>query len=178
MQLSCHDHALSALPQEHSTIIHEIWHNLSGRTMELGSTQSLTEWVPWILLGGKGGRCLGLNLTTFMCQLSWNLVAWTLWTCPGLSWDCFTFIFTHWIRGWVDPRGKSPLPILWSWIVQPVAQWVYQLCCPASCFLSYPPVQYHSVVVWLVLFTDKCVKIKHTSNEYLYYVTLEFNVRG
>jgi hypothetical protein len=31
------------------------------------------------------------NLTTFICRLSWNQPPGTLWTSPGLQWDCFTF---------------------------------------------------------------------------------------
>ena len=40
-------------------------------------------------LGGKSGRCVGLdNLTTFMCRLSWNLGASTCWNPQGLSRPC------------------------------------------------------------------------------------------
>jgi hypothetical protein len=37
------------------------WHNPSGRTMTLGSTQPLTEMSTRNILGGKGGRCVGLT---------------------------------------------------------------------------------------------------------------------
>ena len=63
------------------------WHNPSGRTMALGSTQPLTEMstrnISW---WGKGGRCVGLdNLTNFMCRLFWNLEASTSCNPQGLS---------------------------------------------------------------------------------------------
>jgi len=36
--------------------------------------------------GGKGGRCVGMTtLTTFKCQLSWNLGTSTSWNHQGLS---------------------------------------------------------------------------------------------
>jgi hypothetical protein len=37
------------------------WHNPSGRTMALGSTQPLTEMSTGIFPGGKGCRCVGLT---------------------------------------------------------------------------------------------------------------------
>jgi len=64
------------------------WHNPSGRTMALRSTQPLTEMSNrntfW------GGRWIwpvqrADNLTTFMCRLSWNLGASTFWNPQGLS---------------------------------------------------------------------------------------------
>ena len=63
------------------------WHNPSGRTVALGSTQPPTEMstrnIPW---GGKDGRCVGLTtLPPFMCRLSWNLGASTSWNPQGLS---------------------------------------------------------------------------------------------
>jgi len=48
------------------------WHNPSDRTMALGSTQPLTEMSTWSISWGKGGQCIELNLTTFMCWLSWT----------------------------------------------------------------------------------------------------------
>ena len=64
------------------------WHNPSGRTVALGSTQPLTEmrkWVPEIFDwgGGKGGRCV----------LSWNLGASTSWNPLDLSRPVMGLIF-------------------------------------------------------------------------------------
>jgi hypothetical protein len=63
------------------------WHNPSGRTMDLGLTQPLTEMstrnIPW----GKGGRCVGLTLPPSCADC---LEIWapqphgTLRVCPGL----------------------------------------------------------------------------------------------
>jgi len=60
------------------------WHNRSGRTgVDLASNRN--EYQEYFL-GGKGGRCVGLiTLTTFMCQLSWNLWASATWKLQGLS---------------------------------------------------------------------------------------------
>jgi hypothetical protein len=76
-----------SIPNGVTEIFH--WHNPSDRTVALGSTQSLTETstrnISW-----KGGQCV--SLTTFMCQLSWNLGAstsWTLRACPGLYRDYY-----------------------------------------------------------------------------------------
>jgi len=65
------------------------WHNPSGRTMALGSTQLLTEMsarnVSW---GSKGGQCVGL--TTLPPSCADCLEMWepqppgTLRACPGL----------------------------------------------------------------------------------------------
>ena len=62
------------------------WHNPSGRTKTLGSTQPLTEMttrnISWRL------RRLVLradNLTTSMCRLSWNFRASISWNTQGLS---------------------------------------------------------------------------------------------
>jgi len=96
------------------------WHNPSGRTMDLGLTQPLTEMSTRNISlggwgGGEGGRCLRLtilppscaerlqiwepvpkadNLTTFMCRTSSNLGASGSWEPQGLSKDCFTFSLT------------------------------------------------------------------------------------
>jgi hypothetical protein len=62
--------------------------------MSLGSTQPLTE----MCTRGKCGRCVWL--TTLPPSCADCLEIWeprppgTLWACPGLSWDCFTFTFT------------------------------------------------------------------------------------
>ena len=63
-------------------------HNPSGRTMALGLTQPLTEMSTRNVLGGKGGRCVGL--TTLPPSCADCLEIWeseppgTLWACPGL----------------------------------------------------------------------------------------------
>jgi len=47
------------------------WHNPSGCTMALGSTQPLTEMTTRNIYWGKGGRCVGFradNLTTILCR--------------------------------------------------------------------------------------------------------------
>jgi len=64
--------------------------------MALGLTQPLTEMstknVSW---GGKSGWCVGL--TTLPPSCADCLEIWepqppgSLWACPGLQWDCFTF---------------------------------------------------------------------------------------
>jgi len=74
------------------------WHNPSGPTIALGSTQPLTEMSIGNTLGGKGGLCVGLTtLPTFICRLSWNVVASTFWNPKGLSkpvqWLFYIFIF-------------------------------------------------------------------------------------
>jgi len=74
------------------------WHNPSGSTMALGLTQPLTEMSTRnISLGRKGGRYVGLII--FPSSYAVYLEIWepqtheTLWVCPGLYWDCFTFTF-------------------------------------------------------------------------------------
>ena len=64
------------------------WHNLSGRTVALGSTQPLTEMstrnISW---GDKGGRCVGLTLPPSCadCLEIWEpQPPGTLRVCPGL----------------------------------------------------------------------------------------------
>ena len=61
----------------------------SGRTMALGSTQSLTEISTRNISRGYR-RSVGRadNLTAFTCRLSWNLGAstsWNLRACPGIA---------------------------------------------------------------------------------------------
>jgi len=64
------------------------WHNPSGRTMALRSTQPLTEMRTRNFLRTKGGRCLGL--TTLPPSCADCLEIWesrprgTLWACPSL----------------------------------------------------------------------------------------------
>jgi hypothetical protein len=43
------------------------WHNPSGRTMVLGSTQPLTEMSTRNISWGKGGRCVGLTTLPPSC---------------------------------------------------------------------------------------------------------------
>ena len=60
------------------------WHNPSGSTVAPGLdlASNRNEYQEYFL-GGKGGRCLWL--TTFMCQLSWNLRVSAFWNPHGLS---------------------------------------------------------------------------------------------
>jgi len=48
------------------------------------------------LLGGKGGRCVGLTTLPPSCADCIEFLEakppGTLWACPGGKWDCFTFI--------------------------------------------------------------------------------------
>jgi len=50
-------HVAGSIPDGVTDIFH--WHNSFGRTMALRTTQPLKEY----LLGGKGGRCVGMTLT-------------------------------------------------------------------------------------------------------------------
>jgi hypothetical protein len=74
------------------------WHNPSGRTMDLGSIQPLTEMSTRDISWGKGGRCVGL--TTLPPSCADCLEIWepqppvTLRACPCLYRDCFTFTIT------------------------------------------------------------------------------------
>jgi hypothetical protein len=62
------------------------WRNPSGRTMVLGSTQSLTEMsTRSISCGVKAAVRKADNLTTFMCRLSWSLGASNYLNPRGLS---------------------------------------------------------------------------------------------
>ena len=73
-----------SIPDGVSGLFH--WHNPSGRTMALATTQRLTEMstrnISW---GLKAAVRRADNLTNFMCRLSWNLGAWTSWNPQGLS---------------------------------------------------------------------------------------------
>ena len=76
-----------SIPDGVTAIFH--WHNPSGSTMALGSTQPLTEMSTRnVSLGGKGARCLGL--TTLPPSCVYFLEIWepqpsgTLRACPGL----------------------------------------------------------------------------------------------
>ena len=75
-----------SIPDGVTGIFH--WHNPSGRTMALELNQPLTEMstrnISW---GQRRPVRTADNLTTFMCQLSWNLGAsnsWNLRACPDL----------------------------------------------------------------------------------------------
>ena len=63
-----------------------IWHNPSGHTVALGSTQPLREMrtrnISWEV---KATGATADKLTTFMCRLSWNLEVWTSWNPQGMS---------------------------------------------------------------------------------------------
>jgi hypothetical protein len=59
------------------------WHNRSGRTTALASTQPLTEMSTRNISWGKGGRCVGL--TTFGADCLEILGASTFWSPQGLS---------------------------------------------------------------------------------------------
>jgi hypothetical protein len=62
------------------------WHNPFGRTMALGSTQSLTEMSTRNISWGKRWPVRRAdNLTTLMYRLSRNLGASTSWNPKGLS---------------------------------------------------------------------------------------------
>ena len=64
------------------------WHNPSGRTMALRSTQPLAEMSTRNFLGGYGGRCVGLTSlppSCVDCLEIWELQPpGTLWACLGL----------------------------------------------------------------------------------------------
>jgi hypothetical protein len=62
------------------------WHNPSVRTMALWLTQPLTEMsIRSISFGYRRPVRRADNLTTFKCQLSWNLGASNSWNPQGLS---------------------------------------------------------------------------------------------
>ena len=70
------------------------WLNPSVCIMALGSTQPLKKWVPWISLGGKGGRCSGL--TTFPPSRAYCLEIMGISTCfspKGRSRSVMGFIY-------------------------------------------------------------------------------------
>jgi hypothetical protein len=62
--------------------------------MALGLTASNRNEYQEYFLGGKGGRCVGLTLQISYadCHEIWKpQLPGTLWACPGLHKDCFTF---------------------------------------------------------------------------------------
>jgi hypothetical protein len=54
-----------SIPDGVTWIFH--WHNPSGRTMTLESTQPLKKWVPGIFPGDKGCQCVGLTTLPPSC---------------------------------------------------------------------------------------------------------------
>jgi len=60
------------------------WHNPSGRTVALGSTQPLTEMSTRNVSWGKGGRCVGLTALPPSCADCLDLGASTSWKPQGL----------------------------------------------------------------------------------------------
>ena len=85
------------------------WHNPSGRTMALGSTQPLTEMRTRCISWGKGCRCVRLTTLPPSCAIfmkSGNLnflePSGPLQACKQ---DCLTFTLLILVRGWVYPRA-------------------------------------------------------------------------
>jgi hypothetical protein len=79
-----HRKVAGSIPDAVTGIFH--WPNLVGRTMALGSTQSLNrnEYQEY-LLGGKGGRCVGLTTlphSSADCLKTWEPQP------PGILWAC------------------------------------------------------------------------------------------
>jgi hypothetical protein len=75
-----------SIPDDVTGILY--WHNLSSRIMALGLTQPLTEKVPGIFPGGKGGRCVGLTTLPPSCtdclEIRKSQPPGALRDCPGL----------------------------------------------------------------------------------------------
>jgi len=71
------------------------WHNPSAALWLWGRLSLWHKWVPDILLGGKGGRCIGLTTLPPSCADCHEI--WepqppgTLRACPDLYRNCFTF---------------------------------------------------------------------------------------
>jgi len=74
------------------------WHNPSGRTVALRSTQPLTEMSTRNFLGVGRPVRMADNLTTFMCRLSWNL---------GASKSCNPMGLLRPVHGWFYLTGGS-----------------------------------------------------------------------
>jgi len=83
------------------SIVNFHWRNPSGCTATLGSTQPLTEIVPGMFPGGKGGRWLGLTalIPSFVdcLEILGALISWSpKKVCPGLYRDSLTrYILTY-----------------------------------------------------------------------------------
>jgi len=56
-----------SIPDGVTGIFH--WHNPSGRTMALGSTQPLTEMSTGSISWGKSGRCVRLTILPLSCAI-------------------------------------------------------------------------------------------------------------
>jgi hypothetical protein len=69
------------------------WHNPSSCILAQRSTQSLTEKSTRNI--SERWKCKADNLTTVLCQLSWNLGNSISWNPQGLSKDCFLQRITY-----------------------------------------------------------------------------------
>jgi hypothetical protein len=73
------------------------WHNPSGRTMTLGSTQPLTEMSTRNNFWAKGNSCIGLTTlppSCVDCLKIWELNLLEPWgSVTGLFRDCLTLVF-------------------------------------------------------------------------------------
>jgi hypothetical protein len=73
------------------------WPNPSSRSMDLGSTQQVTEMNTWNLPGGKGGPARKANNLTAPCVSRmwepWRLT--TLWASTAWYKDSFTFYYIN-----------------------------------------------------------------------------------
>jgi hypothetical protein len=72
-----------SIPDGITGIFH--WHNPSRCNMALGLIQPLIEMSTRNISWGQKRPVLRADVTTFMCQLSWNLGASTSWNPQGLS---------------------------------------------------------------------------------------------
>jgi hypothetical protein len=89
------------------------WHNPSGCTMALGSTQHLTEMSTRINYWSKGGRCIGLtnchlHVPIVLKSGSLNLLEHSgpVKACNGID---LPFTLLSFVRGWVNARA-----LVWS----------------------------------------------------------------
>jgi len=91
------------------------WHNPSGRTMALGSTQPLTEMstrnISW---GWRRPVRRADNLTTHMCWLSWNPGASTSWNPQGLSRPVMGLLHLTFLSLGYEASDKWQGWILWN----------------------------------------------------------------
>jgi hypothetical protein len=67
-----------------------------GRYGDLSLQWKIPTAEPGIEVGvGKGGRCVGLTILPSSCadylEICEPQPPGTLWACPGLLWNCFTF---------------------------------------------------------------------------------------
>jgi hypothetical protein len=96
------DQALRYRPEGRRSLEFFHWHNPSGHTMGLGSTQPPTEMSSMNIYWGKGGQCVGLIILHLMCQLSWNLGASASRNPLGLFWPVQGLLYfcVKTISGW------------------------------------------------------------------------------